>query len=298
MFFSKRGYAVDIAIIGDSLACIPKEQVKKYGIKTIPTNILFNGRIYRDLVDLSPAQAYEFLRKAPEFWKSTAASPEDYLNVYRELSEHAQSILVITISSKLSMFYSSALAARGIFQEESPKTVVEVLDSRTAAAAEGLIALAAARAAAEGKSFNEVVAIAKGVKERVKFIGVLETIRYVYRTGRIPKVASEIGSMLSIKPILTGSNGNIRLVAAARNKQSGVKKMLRMMGSDISKSEPVHVAVMHADALEEARELKEEVAAEFNCAEIFLTDFSPIMGYATGPGTLALAYYKEKGLGS
>jgi len=284
---------MDTAIIADSIACITKKQVEDYGIRIIPVNILFNGRVYRDFIDLSSAKAYELLEKAPEFWKSSAASPEDYLDVYQEVIEHAQSILVVTISSKLSMFYTSAQNAKEIFKEKSPQTVIEVLDSETVAAAEGLIALAAARAAAEGKPFDEVVAIAKKVKERVKFVGLLETIRHVYRTGRMPRVASEIGSMLSIKPILTGSNGRINFAAAARTKQSGVEKMLQIMRKHVADSEPVHVAVMHADALEEAQELEERIAAEFNCVEIFITDFSPIMGYATGPGTLALAYYKE-----
>jgi DegV family protein with EDD domain len=284
---------VDIAIIADSIACLTKEQVEEYGIRIIPTNILFNGRIYRDLFDLSSAQAYEFLEKAPEFWKSSAASPEDYLDIYRELGKHVRNILVVTISSKLSMFYSSAIAAKEIYKEESPKTIVEVLDSQTAAAAEGLIVLAAARIAAKGKPFNEVMAIAKGVKERVKFIGLLETIRFVYRTGRIPKVASEIGSMLSIKPVLTSDKGRIKFAAAARTRQSGIGKMLQIMRKYVARKEPIRVAVMHADALEEALKLKEKVVAEFNCSEIFVTDFSPIMGYATGPGTLALAYYKE-----
>jgi len=281
------------AIIADSIACITKKQVQDYGIKIIPVNILFNGQVYRDFIDLSSAQAYEFLEKAPEFWKSSAASPEDYFEAYRELSQHAQSILVVTISSRLSMFYASALNAKEVFKDESPQTVIEVLDSETVAAAEGLIALAAARPAAEGKPFDEVVAIAKKVKDRVKFIGLLETIRYVYRTGRVPRVASEIGSMLSIKPVLTGSNGRINFAAAARTKQSGAEKMLQIMKNHIGSSEPVRVAVMHADALEEAQKLKERIAAEFNCVEIFITDFSPIMGYATGRGTLALAYYKE-----
>jgi len=281
------------AIIADSIACITKEQAEDYGIRIIPVNILFNGQVYRDFIDLSSTQAYEFLKKAPEFWKSSAASPEDYLEAYRELSKHGRSILAVTISSKLSMFYCSAQNAKELFKEESPQTAIEVLDSETVAAAEGLIALAAARAAAEGKSFDEVISIAKKVKGRVKFAGLLETIRHVYRTGRMPKVASEIGSMLSIKPILTGSNGNIRFAAAARTKQSGIEKMLQIMRNHVANSEPVHVAVMHADALEEAEELKEKIATEFNCAEIFITDFSPIMGYATGRGTLALAYYKE-----
>jgi len=284
---------METTIVADSIACIPKKQIDDYGIRIIPVNILFSGKIYRDFIDLSSTQAYEFLEKAPEFWKSSAASPEDYIGIYRELSRYARNILVITISSKLSMFYSSALNAKEIYKDESPQTVIEVMDSKTVAAAEGLIALAAARAAAGGRPFDEVVDEARKVKERVKFIGLLETISFVYRTGRIPKVASEIGSMLNIKPILTGSNGNIRIAAAARSKQNGVTKMLRMMRRDVSDLQPVHVAIMHADALEEAKKLEEKIAVDYNCVEIFITDFSPIMGYATGRGTLALAYYKE-----
>jgi len=284
---------MDIAIIADSIACIPKEQVDAYHIKIVPVNIFFNGHIYKEYVDLSSAKAYELLEKAPEFWKSSAASPEDYIEAFRELSKHAQNILVVTISSKLSMFYTSAQNAKELFKDESPQTIIEVLDSETAAAAEGLIVLAAARAAAKGKPFNEVVAIAMKIKERVKFIGLLETIRYVYRTGRMPKLASDIGSMLSIKPILTGSNGRIKFAVAARTKESGVEKMLQIMRRHVGGPEPVHVAVMHADTIKEAKELKKRIAAEFNCVELFITDFSPVMGYATGPGTLALAYYKE-----
>jgi DegV family protein with EDD domain len=289
---------MDTAIIADSISCIPKEQVEKYSIKIVPTNVFFNGHIYRDLIDLSSEKAYELLEKAPEFWKTSAPSPEDYVEAYRELAKRVKNILVITISSKLSAFYSSALNAREIFKQESPKIVIEVLNSETVAAAEGLIVLAAARAMDEGKPFSEVVAIATRVKKQVKFIGLLETIRFVYRTGRIPKVASEIGSMLSIKPILTGASGQIHFAAAARNKQNGIKKMLRMMRSHVNNIDPVHVAVMHAESLEEAKKLKAVIAAEFTCVEIFITDFSPIMGYATGPGTLAIAYYKEDELGN
>jgi len=287
---------MDTTIIADSISCIPEQYRERYQIKIVPASIFFNDHTYRDLIDISSEKAYELLKKAPEFWKTSAPSPEDYLEAYRELGQRFRNILVVTISSKVSMFYSSALTAKGIYAEESPQTNVEIIDSQTVAAAEGLIVLAAARALASGKSFTEVLAIAKRVRERVKFVGLLETIRFVYRTGRIPKVASELGSMLSIKPVLTGADGNIRLAAAARSKQNGVKKMLQMMSSEVNNTDPVHVAVMHADALSEATKLKDSVAAEFNCVELFITDFSPMMGYATGPGTLALAFYKENGL--
>jgi DegV family protein with EDD domain len=289
---------MDTAIIADSISCIPKEQVEKYRIKIVPAYVFFNDHVYRDLIDLSSEKAYELLEKAPEFWKTSAPAPEDYVEAYRELAKDVSNILVVTISSKLSAFYSSALNAGEIFQQENPQIVVEVIDSQTVAAAEGLIVLAAARALEQGKPFSEIVAIAMRVKERVKFIGLLETIGFVYRTGRIPKIASEIGSMLSIRPILTGASGQIHFAGAARSKRNGIKKMLQMMRNHVNNSEPVHAAVMHADTLAEAEKLKETIALEFNCVEIFITDFSPIMGYATGPGTLAVAYYKDGVLGS
>lgn len=282
-----------IAIVADSISCLTREQVEHYKITIVPVNIFFNSKVYRDWIDLTPARAYEFLDKAPQFWKSSAASPSDYLQIYRELSKNTRSILVITLSSKLSMFYNSARNAKELIKDELPQTAIEVLDSGTAAAAEGLIALAAARAAAEGKTFEEVIAIAQKVISRVQFLGLLETIRHVYRTGRIPKLASQIGSILSIKPILTGSSGLIHIAAISRTRQRGIEKMLRIMKNHLQDSEPIYAAVMHADALEEAEKLRQRIAAEFNCVELFITDFSPIMGYATGKGTLALAYYKS-----
>ncbi len=282
----------ETAVVVDSIACIPRELTEKFRIRIVPANIFFNGKLYRDLADLTPAQAYKFLNGAPQFWKSSAASPEDYAGAYRALG-NARNILVITISSKISMFYESARAAKEIVKRELSATAIEVLDSRTAAAAEGLIALAAARAAKEGKTFREVMSIARKVKKRVRFLGLLETIRHVYRTGRIPKLASQLGSLLSLRPILTGTDGVIRFAGAARTKRSGIEKMLRMMREQIGNSGQVHVAVMHADAAEEARMLRERIAAEFDCAELFVTDFTPIMAYATGRGTLALAFYKS-----
>ncbi len=280
-----------VAIVTDSIACLTPEHIQQYNIKVVPVNIFFNGKVYRDWVDLTPSQAYEFLEKAPEFWKSSAPAPEDYWEAYQEISKHAQNILVVTISSKLSMCYNSAVTAKERAKEELPKAIIEVLDSETCTAAEGFIALAAARAAAKGKTFDEVIAIAKQVKEKVKFVALLETIRYAYRTGRIPKIASQIGSILSIKPILTAKDGLIHFVTATRTKDKGIEKMLHIMREYQSTSKSLHVAIMHAAALEEAEKLKERVAAEFNCAELFIADFSPVMGYATGWGTLALAFY-------
>ncbi|MBN1369811.1 MAG: DegV family protein [Dehalococcoidaceae bacterium] len=280
----------DTAIVVDSIACIPAQLVADFNIKIIPVNILFGGTLYRDMVDLTSAQAYEFIRKDPGTWKSSAASPEEYVELFRELGRHVKNILVITISARLSGFYNSAMVARRMALMELPSVEIEILDSRTVAAAEGLIALAAARAAGEGGAFREVVAAADQVRERVSFLGLLETIEYVYRTGRIPKLASRIGSMLALKPVLTGGNGSIRLAGTVRTRQAGIERMLSIMRKRTGQ-QPLHVAVMHADASQEAEALRYRIAQEFDCTELFVTDFSPIMAYATGRGTLALAFY-------
>jgi len=175
---------------------------------------------------------------------------------------------------------------------ELPRTTIEVLDSQTATPGEGFVAMAAARAAAEGKDLAEVLSTAEEIKDRVNVFVFLDTIRHVYRSGRIPKVASQIGSVLNIKPILTVS-GKVNFTGAVRNRKHGIDRILRMMKEKVGKS-PVHAAVMHAYALDEAEKLKERISSEFNCVELWLAEFSPVMGYACGTGTVGIAFYTEE----
>ncbi len=264
----------------------------QYGIRIVPVSFYSEGKVYKDWVDITTAEAYELFLKDPESFKTSAASPEDCLKAYREASKQAKNILCITISAKLSAVYSVAQGAKEQARIELPQTSIEVLDSQTATAAEGFIALAAARAAAEGKSLAEVIKAAEEMRDRVSLIALMDTVRYVYRTGRIPKVAALAGSMLNIKPIFTISSGVPHFMNAVRNKERGIDRLLKIMSDKVGLN-PVHVAVMHAYALDEAEKLKERVSSEFNCAELWITEFSPVMGYACGAGTLGLAFYSE-----
>jgi len=281
-----------VAIVTDSISCLTRELVEQYDIGIIPLNFYAGGKLYKDLVDVTPSEAYELFLKDPDSFKTSAASPEDCLEVYREASQRAKNILCITISSKLSAVYDAAQIAKEQIKAELPQIAIEILDSRTVTAAEGFVALAAARAAAEGRALAEVVKAAEEIRDKVTFIIVLDTIRHVYRTGRIPKVASQVGSILSIKPILTSASGLVRFAGAVRSKEHGIDHICKMMRGKVGQN-PVHIAVMHAYALEEAEMLKERVASQFNCVELWLTEFSPLMGYATGTGTLGFAFYGD-----
>ncbi len=281
-----------VAIVTDSIGCIPREMVDGYGIEIVSPNIYFDGSVYRDWIDITPSEAYQLLEKAPDLFTTSAPPPEAFVEAYRKVSKKAASILCITLSSKVSTVHSAALAAREQMKAELIDTNILVLDSRTCTGAEGFVVLAGARALAEGCDVLAAYKAAERVREKVDLIFVLETIRHAYRTGRIPKIASQIGAWLSVKPVITWRDGIAHFRCMTRSKERGVELLLEAMRGHVG-DKPVHVAVHHADALEEGQRLKERVESGFNCLEVWLTEFSPIMGYSTGRGTLGLAFYTE-----
>ena len=266
--------------------------MEQYHIGIIPLNFYANGRIYKDGVDITPSEAYDLFLSDPEAFKTSAASPAGCLEVYREANQHSDNILCVILSAKLSVVYDVALNAAKQASIELPEVTIEVLDSRTAAAAEGFIALAAARAASEGKDLTGVLKAAEEMRDKVDLVAYMDTIRHIYRSGRIPKVAAVAGSMLNIKPVFTFSSGTPHFIGAVRNRERGLERLLEKM-KEAAGDKPVHVAVMHVYAEDQAEVLKERVSSEFNCTELWVTEFSPLMGYACGAGTLGLAFYPE-----
>ncbi len=282
-----------VAIIADSIGCIPRDMIETYGIEVVAPNIYWNGSVYRDWLDITPTEAYQLLRKDPEAFSTAAPSPGDLAGTYRRVSETAVSLLCITLSSKVSTLYNSAVAAKGLVKDELPRTKIEVLDSRTCTGAEGFVVMAAARAAAEGKDLVEAIDAAKSVCDRVDLLFVLDTIRHAYRTGRIPRLASRVGSLLDVKPVMGWRDGAARFKGMTRSKERAVNQIVGLMRNRVG-GKRVHVAVHHTDAAEEGEKLKEQVSKEFDCIELWGTEFSPIMGYAAGRGALGLAFYAEK----
>jgi len=282
----------NVAIITDSISCLPPDMARQYGVRIVPINLYFGDKVYKDWVDITPTEAYEQFLKDPERFATSAPSPGECLEVYREVSKQAKDILFVTVSAKLSMVYESAQVAREQAKNELPGATIEVMDSYTATAAEGFIALAGARAAEKGQNLSEVVRAVEEMRDKVSNIILLDTIRHVYRSGRIPKVASQAGSILNIRPLLTVS-GTVNFASVVRSRERGIERMLRAMRDKVGQ-QPVHVAVMHAYALDEAERLKERISSEFNCHELWLSEFSPVMGYATGTGTLGIAFYGEE----
>lgn len=282
-----------IAIMTDSVACLPKEIAERYHIHIVPAGtILFEGKVYRDWLDVSPEDVFRMLETSPDDFFTAATSPAAFLEAYQKISHEADVIVYISVSSKFTTLYNMARSAKELARAKLSKIKIELVDSRSATAAQGFIVLAAARAAEVGRSLADVIAVAEKIRESVSLLYVFETVRYLHRTGRVPKIFSNLGSKLNVRPIITVRNGSARLHGIARNKGRGIEHLVEFARKKIDR-QLVHMAVLHAGALEEAEILKQRMAAEFNCVELWVSQFSPIMAYGTGRGVVGIAFYAE-----
>ena len=150
----------------------------------------------------------------------------------------------------------------------------------------GFVVLAAAKAAAAGKSLPEVLKAAKDVQKRVNLILTLDTLKYLAKGGRIGKAAHWAGTMLSIKPILEVpvSTGAIEPLERVRSRPKAIKRLLEIMQERVSEGQRVHVSIDHANVPEEAGWLKSQISSLFDCAEIFINDWLRWLGCTAGRG--------------
>ena len=282
-----------VAIVTDSTVCLPQELVTKYGIHVIPMEVNYNGRTYQDGIDLTPSQFYGLLAQAKKLPTTSSPSPGRCLEVYEQASQHAESILCITISPKFSAMHDAALVAKEMAKKTLPQVPIEVLDSGTAAGSQGWIVLGAARAAATGTSLVEAREAAQRLIPQVNLVAVLDTLRFLVRGGRVPLVAAWATSLLSIKPVfeLVPQKAQARMVHRARGRRQAIERLLQVVRERSNDRGPLHALIMHANAPDEAEVLKERVVAEFDCSESYVTDFTPVMGVHVGPGLMGIAFY-------
>ncbi len=282
-----------VAIVTDTTACVPPQRVAEYDIEIVPVELIFENKSYRDGIDITPAQFYALLKQAEKLPTTSASSPDPYYHAYLNASRKAENIFCLTEPARFSAMFNSARIAVDMAKITIPRVRIEVLECTTAAAGQGLVALATAQAAASGKDLNEVIKIARDIMSRVNLFATLDTLHYLVKSGRVPQAAALVNSLLKIKPVFTINSGEAHTVALPRSTVSAIKYVLNAMARKIVKGRPLHVAVMHANALSQATDFKERIAKRFDCTELFITEFTPVMGVHTGPGLVGVAFYCE-----
>lgn len=282
-----------IAVMCESTACLPAELVARYRIAIIPIPFVFGDETFLDGVNITPREFYAKLNATQTFPQTSPPSPGEYMQAWQRLAQQAEAVVLVTASGKITSFYRSTRLAQEMAARDLPGTRVVVVDSGSAAMGQGFVALAAARAAAAGQPLDQVVAAAEAVCQRVRMIVTLDTLEYLARASRIPQVAAFVGSVLAIKPILLFAAGDVTQLARVRTRRRSVEELVDQMRQRVPAGARIHAAIHHTEAAAEAAALRERVAATFECVELHLTEFTPVMGAYCGPGLLGVAYYVE-----
>ena len=279
-----------VGIVTDTINCLPAEVIKEYDIREVPVALSINGQPYRDQVDITSDEFWKIFPDMKEF--TTGAPPMgDYLSILSDLSKSTDSILCVFVSKALSAINEAAVQAVEIFKAEQPGVNIEIVDSKTAAGAQGFIVLEAARAARAGKNLAEVIQVAQDMILRVKFVTAMDTLKYLIKSGRAPKTAY-IGELFQVKPIIgmVSNTGLVENLGRANGKQKALAKLADLMKKHIDISKPVHLNVHYTNRIEDGEKLRDLVTSQLNCAEVFFTPYTPVMAGHTGP-VVALAFY-------
>ena len=282
-----------VAIVVDSAASTPSAFEDSPTTLIVPMLVHVGGDTYRDGVDLSASDFYAMQRRGART-RTSAPSPGAFLEAFERASEIADSILCITVSAEYSASAAAAETARLRFLEERPDADVRILDSETAIGAQGLIAWEASRVASSGADLDAVERAALIVRERVSLLAYVDTLRYLWKGGRVPVIAHLATSVLKIKPVFELRRSKVTPLARPRTPRRAVARMLELMRERAPTDLPLRVSVMHADAPERATLVADAVLAEFDCAELFHSEVTPVIGAHIGPGMIAVAFWGSR----
>jgi DegV family protein with EDD domain len=286
-----------VAIVTDSVAQVPAEIAQELDISVVPLTVQIAGQQFLDGIDLSPIELYRRMRLEKVIPTTTAPSLGQYLETFRtRLCDGAQAVLYVSLSSKLSSSYRIACLAADQMLTDYPEQTIEVLDNRQAAIAQGFVAIAAARLAVEGKPLSEVMKAAREASHHTGLVVTLETLEYLALGGLIGKVAYMLGSLIDIKPILTiDEQGAATPVSRMRGENHALHAIVDYVARQVEGCRRLYLAIMEADALEQAARLQELVLQKLQPLEVFHSEFTPVMGVHTGPGLVGLGYYYDFG---
>ena len=279
-----------IAIVTDSSSYLPTDFVKRHNIRVIPLKLHWDDVNFEDGVDITPVEFYKRLEKSSTIPTTSQPSAGDFSQVFKELANNYDGIVVPLISSGISGTVASAQAAVSMFSE----IPVEIIDTHSTSAGLGLVVTAIAQSVSDGKSLKEIKLLAEDIVNRLNLFFVVDTLKYLHKGGRIGGASRYFGTALSIKPILyLNEEGKIDALEKVRTKRKAIARLIQL-AIEKADGKPVNVGVMHANALEEVKNLRDQLLSQLDCKPIEICDISPAIGTHVGPGSIGLAIYTLK----
>jgi DegV family protein with EDD domain len=272
----------NFAVVTDSTADLPDEWRQRYGIEVVPLKVLFGQETFRDRVDMTDEEFFKRLAASTTLPTTSAPSPGEFADAYRRLAADHEGCISIHIGAQLS---ATAEAARvGASSVEGFR--VEVVDSETVSMPIAFLC----RIAAECATLDDAVAAVEQRVPKARVLALLDTLRYLEMGGRLSRAQAMIGTMLDLKPLLLVKDREIKPVDRVRTRSRAMTRMVDFFKSD----EPVeHVAVMHAQAPDDAERIAAELRAESPDREVTVGQIGCVLGTHTGPKALGIVYLKQ-----
>ena len=275
-----------IALVTDSTCDLPESVVKDKNITVIPLNVHFGDETFLDGIDLQSNEFFEKLSTSEIHPQTSQPSVGRFVETYNDLLKKHDSILSLHISSKLSATYNSALQA----QKEIGNEKIKVIDSMNGTLGLGAIVHHIADLNQKGESFENLVKEAEKIIPNAIFMGLVPTLEYLAKGGRIGKARAFMGSLLKIKPILSAVDGEIQSVGKARTLIKGMDFIVdEMKNRKISK-----LFIVHANHEERANLLKEKTKDLIDPKDIIIAEFGPVVGTHLGPGSFGVGFISSE----
>ncbi|MBS4020919.1 MAG: DegV family protein [Dethiobacter sp.] len=278
-----------IMIVTDSTADLPQGLVQTLDITVVPLKIHFGDEEYLDWIDLDSDSFYAKLKTSDIMPRTSQPSPADFEAAYKPLLENGAAIISLHISAKLSGTYQSAVIAKSMLESSD----IEVIDTKVASMALGIVVVEAARAARQGKSKEEILAQIAENNGKVRVFFGVDTLEYLQKNGRIGKAAALVGGLLSIKPLLTLKDGEILPKEKVRGRAKLIGRLVDTIAEELGSDVLGTAVIMHGNALDEALKLKEKIDEKYNFSEVIISSLGAVIGTHTGPGVLGVCVLPE-----
>lgn len=277
-----------VKIVTDSVSDISPAIADELGITVVPLNVVFGSNIYRDGIDITTEEFYRKLENSQVLPTTSTPPLQTFIEVYEKLAEETDEIMVITISRKLSATGESALKAT---DSVSKKCRIEVVDSGWAMMAEGLLAIAAAKAASGGEDLDALIKLTKYNSKRMDMRLAFDTLEYLKRGGRIGKARALMGSMLGINPILGIKDGEVFPFGRERSRARAIENLHQFV---LGYSNIEELSVEDATTPDETEGLIEKISMKFPKERIYRSKLSPVIGTNTGPHVIGVAVLGDR----
>lgn len=270
------------AVVTDSTADLPDEWRDRYDIEVVPLKVLFGSETFRDRIDITDEEFFRRLSSATKLPTTSAPSPGEFAEVFTRLAKDHEGCIAIHIGAQLS---ATAEAARVGAQSVEGFTV-NVIDSETVTMPLAFLC----RVAAECATLEEATAAVQQRVPKCRVLALLDTLKYIEMGGRVSRAQAMIGTMLDLKPLLLVADREIKSVDRVRTRSRAIPRMVEYFRAEL----PVeHVAVVHAQAPEEAETIAEGLRKALPEQEIPVGPIGCVLATHTGPKALGIVYIKR-----